>query len=253
MEGPNLEERIRQSRMEQYLLADERAILAQRQHWILTAEPIASAVAGLALVLALNTLLPARLAVLADALLWAWFALLGRTVWMLLEYRRKWFVATDKRMLVNYGLINQGVAMLSLSRVVDLTYSRSWLGQLLGYGTLIRESAGHNQTLHKVRWVKHPDRTYLIICAAVFGLGDRQRGSDPDDHSPEGGQPSHTSNGYTDFASTGNGHDTAGHPNGIRTQPADWLKNDRDAWQPEPELTHDETDTHEADTGPISY
>ena len=75
--------------------------------------------------------------------------------------------------MVNYGVLHQGVAMFSLSRVPDLTYTRSSIGQLLGYGKLERESTGTHQTLHEVNFVEHPHATYTTICAAIFNLQDR--------------------------------------------------------------------------------
>ena len=251
MERPDIEERLRHSRMEQYLLADERVIIAQRQHWIQVAEPIASAVAGFFVVLTLDSYLPARLGVLTNALWWVWFVLVGRTIWKVLDWRQDWFVATDKRMLLNYGLINKGVAMLSLSRVVDLTYTRSWLGQLLGYGTLVRESVGQHQTLHKVKWVKHPHTTYLTICAAIFNLDHRKRGTDPDQQGEEG-EPSRTANRYAGFVTSPQAPGTTDPSTGIHTRPAE-PADDRDWWQPEPEPAQADSEVHEADTGPIPY
>jgi len=81
--------------------------------------------------------------------------------------------------------------MISLARVVDLTYTRSTFGQLLGYGTLERESQKHPHSLHDVRWVKNPDSTYLTICAAIFNLQDRMFGMERDEHyqRPDDGSP----------------------------------------------------------------
>lgn len=250
MVRPDLHERLRRSKLERYLLAGEHEVLAQHQHWAAFAEPLASAVAGLFVVLALDSFLLAELGVLVNLLWWAWLVLCGRAIWKVFLWRQSWLVATDKRLLLNYGLFNQGVAMLSLSRVVDLTYTRSTLGQLLGYGTLERESSGHNQTLHDIKWVKHPHSTYLTICAAIFGLDDRERGSDTADQSPDGGQHPHTANRYSGFAPSPNEPDPTGYSTGIRIRPAGSLHSD-ESWRQNPSLG--ESDIHEADTGPIPY
>jgi hypothetical protein len=167
--------------MEKYLLADEIPIVAQHKHWASLWKPITLAAGGLLLVVLLDYVMPARFGGLSNLLWWGWFALVVWLLWKWLLWRVEWLVATDKRLLVNYGLVNQGVSMINLGRVSDLTYTRSSLGQLLGYGTMVRESAPHPGSLHEVRWVKNPHKTYLTICAAIFSLQDRMFGLDEDE------------------------------------------------------------------------
>ena len=129
---------------------------------------------GLVLALALDSVLPAKLSALANVFWWAWFVLVGRALWKVLEWRHDWFVATDKRLILTYGLITQKVAMMPLAKVTDMSYNRSPVGRLLGYGTFVMESAGQDQALHRVGWVADPDRTYRAICAEIFGVDDPQ-------------------------------------------------------------------------------
>jgi hypothetical protein len=175
MPREGLSERLRRSGMEEYLLADEKVLVCQRPHWAKLIKPVSIALAAFVVVLFLDTSLPSNAGGLVNLLWAAWLVLLGWTAFKVILYRRNWFVSTDKRMLVNYGLklVNVNLAMLSLSKVVDLSYTRSTMGFLLGYGTIVRESSGSGQTLHDVEWVKHPDETYRTICAAVFNLHDR--------------------------------------------------------------------------------
>ena len=196
---PDLDERFRHSKLKRYLLADENVLIAQRQHWTALWKPIAIGVAGLFVVVTLNYFLPPSM--LTDLL---WWALLALAIWNALrwfEWRRNWMVATNKRVMVNHGLVNQGVAMFSLGRVPDLTYSRSTLGRLLGYGELKRESTGDGQTLHKLRFVEHPHATYTTICAAIFDLQDRMFGMDEDEneHRFEDGPPPHAPGLYAGY------------------------------------------------------
>lgn len=165
-----------------YLLDGERTLTAVHQHWAKVAEPVASVVAGLALVLALDSTLPASLGIVANLLWWAWFALIGRGLWKILEWRHDWFVATDKRLILTSGLITQKVAMMPLAKVTDMSYNRSPLGRLLGYGTFVMESAGQDQALHSVEWVADPDNTYRAICGQIFGVEDSDRLSERDEH-----------------------------------------------------------------------
>jgi len=209
-------ERPRHGVLGRYLLDGERILTAVHQHWAKVAEPVASVVAGLVLVLALDSSLPATLGVVANLLWWAWFVLVGRAVWKILEWRHDWFVATDKRLILTYGLITQKVAMMPLLKVTDMSYNRSPVGRLLGYGTFVMESAGQDQALHRVEWVPQPDHTYRAICAEIFGVGDH------DARVPAGPE--------------GTGYSTAIPIRISGQQPDDGAP-----------------DIHEADTGPISY
>ena len=68
--------------------------------------------------------------------------------------------------------------MMPFIKVTDMSYHRSVPGRIFGYGEFILESAGQDQALRKVEWVPHPDATYRIICAEIFGLPNPQRIAD---------------------------------------------------------------------------
>nr|WP_241744520.1 PH domain-containing protein [Cellulosimicrobium arenosum] len=97
-----------------------------------------------------------------------------------MEWRNEWFVATDKRLLLLYGLITHKVAMMPLKKVTDMNYGRSPTGRVLGYGQFLLESAGQDQALRKIDWVAQPDETYRRLCDTLFGPS----GPDLDDDSP---------------------------------------------------------------------
>ena len=227
-----LAELPRHGGLRRYLLDGERIVTAAHQHWAKVAEPLASAVAGLVLILALDSTLPASLGLVANLLWWAWFGLIGRAIWKVLERRHDWFVATDKRLILTYGLITRKVAMMPLTKVTDMSYNRSLLGRLLGYGTFVMESAGQDQALHTVGWVADPDHTYRVICAEIFGINDHELGPDEDQHDQRfGGGPR-------------NGPATTDHSTAIRIRSAGSHPGISDPR---------ETDIHDADTGPIAY
>ena len=50
-----------------------------------------------------------------------------------------------------------------------MSYNRSVLGRLLGYGEFVLESAGQDQALRRVRFLPHPDALYEEICLEIFG------------------------------------------------------------------------------------
>jgi membrane protein YdbS with pleckstrin-like domain len=180
--------------LRRYLLDGERVVTAVHQHWAKVAEPVASAVLGLVLALWLDSLLPASVGHAADVLWWLWILVVVRGAWRLLEWRHDWFVATDKRLILTYGVFTQKVAMMPLSKVTDMSYNRSPMGRIAGFGTFVMESAGQDQALHHVNWVPEPDHTYRAICAEIFGVDDRDRvdpgdGDDDGPATPDAGGP----------------------------------------------------------------
>jgi uncharacterized membrane protein YdbT with pleckstrin-like domain len=133
-----------------YLLANEEPVIVTRRHWIVIAEPVVSAAAGVALATWSTDAVGDKLPLLVDVLLLAMVAVLVRLAWRFVDYRREWFVVTDKRVLLTYGLVTRKVAIMPLRRVTDLSYNVSVPGRLLGYGELVFESAGQDQALSTV-------------------------------------------------------------------------------------------------------
>lgn len=210
----HLAKRPRSHGLDRYLLDGEQIVTAAHHHWARIAVPVMSVFAGLILVLVLDSLIPASLGPLANLLWWGWLVVVGWAVWELLKWRHDWFVATDKRLILTYGLITQKVGMMPLAKVTDMSYTRSPMGRLLGYGTFVMESAGLDQALRKVRWVDNPDHTYRAICAEIFEVEDRERvragAGEEHDHRFEEGPPPHTPGLYAGYV-----------PPGERTGPAD--------------------------------
>jgi hypothetical protein len=151
-----------------YLLDDERLVAAVRRHPARLIEPVFSTVVALLLALWLDGRIPAGVPVLPDVVWLAWAAVAVRAGWRLLEWRRDWFVATDRRLLLTHGLLTRKVAMMPLMKVTDLSYNRSMPGRLLGYGEFVLESAGQDQALRRVPWLPSPDALYRLICAEIF-------------------------------------------------------------------------------------
>jgi hypothetical protein len=58
--------------------------------------------------------------------------------------------------------------------MTDVTYQRSLLGRLFGYGELIVETAGHLQSLNRITHLPKPDDFYRAITFLVsVGLTPR--------------------------------------------------------------------------------
>ena len=149
-----------------YLIPGERVVVSTRRHWWRLAGPVAlSAVLLVAMVA--GVLSPAW-GEAAQVLVWAWFASLGYLLWRWLEWRTEWFIATDRRLLKTYGLITRRVAMMPLAKVTDMSYDRSLLGRMLGYGEFVMESAGQDQALSKMDLMPDPERKYRAMCETIF-------------------------------------------------------------------------------------
>ncbi len=154
--------------LDRYLLEAEKVVVAVRRHPAQVLEPVVSAVGGLLVVLWLQLRIPPDLGLVADLLWPAWALLLGRAVVRLMLWRADWFVATDSRLLLTYGIVTRKVAMMPLAKVTDMSYNRSPMGRVLGYGEFVLESAGQDQALRVVSWLPNPDQLYRLICAEIF-------------------------------------------------------------------------------------
>ena len=84
-------------------------------------------------------------------------------------------VISDKRVMLAQGFIVARVGMMPLSKVTDLTFQRSLRGRLLGYGTLIVESAGQIQALSRIDYIPRPEEVYEALSELVFGEKGRTR------------------------------------------------------------------------------
>ncbi|WP_052595899.1 PH domain-containing protein [Luteipulveratus mongoliensis] len=184
MDGVKVNDRVK-NRLDPFRLPQEKVVVAMQEHWAARAEPIATAILGFFLVIAIGSIAPARMGILTNAAWWLWFILVVRVAWVLINWQFSYFVATDKRLLLLYGIITRKVAMMPMIRVTDMGYTRSPIGRLLGYGTFVLESAGQDQALSRISWVRDPDYTYRLICGQIFGTGDDDNATSPETKKPE--------------------------------------------------------------------
>ncbi len=154
--------------LKRYVLPTETVVLATRRHWASLLEPAATCAGTFLLVGVIVFVAPAGLQDVVGWLWFAWLFTLGRLAFRWLEWRHEWFVSTDKRLLLLYGLVIHKVAMMPLMKVTDMGYTRTPLGQVLGYGRFVMESAGQDQALRQVDYVPRPDATYRALCAEIF-------------------------------------------------------------------------------------
>ena len=115
----------------------------------------------------------------------------ARLGWRTWQWHADRIVVTDQRIFEVSGVLTRKVASMPLTRVTDMTYKRSLLGRILGYGDLIVESAGQDQALSRIERLPHPDDFYRTLTSLVTaGIPSLlPEGADqiwlPDDRFPE--------------------------------------------------------------------
>jgi uncharacterized membrane protein YdbT with pleckstrin-like domain len=158
-----------------YLLPHERQVISVHQHPAVLIRPIFEVLAGLALAGWVSTLTHGNsTALLVIWILWA--IVLLRLLWKVLDWSLNYFVITSQRLLLAQGFLIRKVNMMPLAKVTDMSFQRSAMGQLLGYGEFIVESAGQDQALRNVDHLPYPEQLYLEVCGLIF----REKEESPD-------------------------------------------------------------------------
>lgn len=163
------------SAVNKYLLPHERQVVTVRQHPAVLIRPIVETLVGLAVAGWLSNSV-AHGNGTAIAVIWGlWGLLLLRLAGKASEWSVNWFVVTSQRMLLTTGIVTRKVNMMPLTKVTDMSFQRSTLGRILGYGEFILESAGQDQALRVVDHLPYPEQLYLEVCGLIF------KGDDDDD------------------------------------------------------------------------
>jgi len=153
--------------LDRYLTPAERIVFRTRMHPIrITAPWVVFFLALLALAILDNQLPPDTGG--RDILVIGVALLLVRAIWRTFQWYREWFVGTDRRLMLTLGILTRKVAMIPLSKVTDMRYDRPPIGQILGYGSFVLESAGQDQAFRVVHFVPHPDLLYRRISEELF-------------------------------------------------------------------------------------
>jgi uncharacterized membrane protein YdbT with pleckstrin-like domain len=156
------------SSVNRYLLPHERQVITVHKHPAVLIRPIFEVLIGLAIAGWLTVAVAKNnsLAVLVIWILWGLVFL--RLVIKVFEWGETYFVVTSQRFVLATGLIKRQVKMMPLSKVTDMSFERSGMGRILGYGEFILESAGQNQALDRVPYLPYPEQLYLEVCGLIF-------------------------------------------------------------------------------------
>ncbi|GAA0538116.1 membrane protein [Saccharopolyspora subtropica] len=155
---------------DEYLLDTERRVIRVRRHWAVLVWDLFEAVGLLVGLVLVSYLVPPGNGWLVQNVLWyAGLAVLVRFAYQVLDWYVERIVVTDKRFLITSGIFTTNVAMMPITKVTDLTFARTLMGRILGYGTLVVESAGQIQALNRIEYVPSPDEVEDAISGLVFG------------------------------------------------------------------------------------
>jgi uncharacterized membrane protein YdbT with pleckstrin-like domain len=77
------------------------------------------------------------------------------------------------------GIFSVNRASVPLSRILDITVHKPWLGRLLNYGHFVFESAAQVQGLNEIRYVANVDRRDYELQQTMQRAGLRATASRP--------------------------------------------------------------------------
>ena len=165
------------SREARYLAVDERIVCQVRRHPAVLFLPFVQALGAIIVAAFLGTLLtPANGSDVIDtALGLIAIFFMGRFAWKGWEWNAAHIVVTDRRIFEVSGLIARRVASMPLAKVTDMTYHRSLLGRLFGYGDLRVESPGQKQAVDKIAFLPNPDDFYRTVTSLVMAKSPTHR------------------------------------------------------------------------------
>jgi uncharacterized membrane protein YdbT with pleckstrin-like domain len=151
-----------------YLLPHEHQVITVRKHPAVLLKPILIVLLGLVIAAVISTTIARNQAGVVGFVWIAWAVLLLYLVGKVIEWSQDYFIVTSRRMLLATGVVTRKVAMMPLVKVTDMSFQRSTLGRLLGYGEFILESAGQDQALRVVDYLPYPEQLYLEVCGLIF-------------------------------------------------------------------------------------
>ena len=151
-----------------YLLPHEHQVITVRKHPAVLLRPISVTLLGLVIAAVISTTVARHNADVVGFVWIVWAVLLVWLAYKVWVWSQDYFIVTSRRMLLATGVITRKVAMMPLVKVTDMSFQRSSLGRLLGYGEFILESAGQDQALRRVDHIPYPEQLYLEVCGLIF-------------------------------------------------------------------------------------
>jgi membrane protein YdbS with pleckstrin-like domain len=159
-----------------HLLPHERQVITTRFHPAVLVGPVAAVLGGLAVAGLVSTTIAHGNNIVLLVVWLAWLVLVGRLVLRIFLWLEDYFVVTSQRILLATGIFTRTVNMMPLAKVTDMSFRRSALGRVFGYGEFVVESAGLDQALRRIDHLPYPEQLYLEVCGLIF----KDQGDDGD-------------------------------------------------------------------------
>jgi len=98
---------------------------------------------------------------------------LTRSFAIVLEWRfYERLYITDRRVIGSSGILQSKIDTLPLSRATDISYEKPFFGEIFGYATLRIETAGQDQALGTINFIKNPEIFYELLILQSVGTAD---------------------------------------------------------------------------------
>lgn len=160
--------------IDEYLLPSERRVIRVRQHWAVMGGHVSTTALFVGSMMAVQYFVGGNVVVDNLVFYLALMAVIRFTVLIILWWIER-IVITNKRVMLAQGIITHRVGMMPLGKVTDLTFERSLSGRMLGYGTMVVESAGQIQALNRIEYIPRPEEIYEALSELVFGEKGKTR------------------------------------------------------------------------------
>src|SRR4051794_12774863 len=158
-------------RVARHLISDEGEIVIDevRRHLMAYLGPLLLALLGV-LVMITALWMPVQIGWLP---LIVGLVLLGVAGYRSLAAHMDRFVITNMRVFRVNGIFSQHLATMPMSRILDISVHKPFIGRIFSYGHFVFESAAQDQGLRDIRYVARPDERDLTIQRVIQRSGLR--------------------------------------------------------------------------------
>ncbi len=157
-----------QAAVDKYLLPKEVRVATVRRHPAVLLLPSAQAVGGLLAAAALSATILRGHGLLEGVVWVGWGVLMLWLIWDVANWAVDYFVITSDRILLMSGLFTRSINMMPLSKVTEMSFHRTFVGRMLGYGDFVVEAAGKDAVLRNIDHIPYPEQLYLVVCGRIF-------------------------------------------------------------------------------------
>jgi len=162
---------------DRYLLPREHRLATIRQHPAMLVPPLAAAFGGVLAATAVSVV--SSHSRLPQVIAWVLALLLtGRCVVVVGSWGTRRMVMTGDRFMLVSGTFGRRVKLIPYSALLEMTYSRSFAGRLLGFGTFTIEAGGRPVLV--IDYIPYPEQLQLLLS----GQSLPHSRSDGDDFDP---------------------------------------------------------------------